>query len=51
MATEIAQKSYKALFPCGLLRKGYIEINEIKNHAEERLKALKRMLILKQRTN
>ena len=50
MMTEIAQKSYKDLFPLwSLKKKGYIEINNTKKkHAEERLKALEKILILKE---
>ena len=50
MVTGIPQKSYRALFPSWLLKKKrYIKINEIKNHAEERLLALEIILILKVR--
>ena len=51
MVIGVAPKSYKALFPFPLwyLKKKDIEINKIKNHAKERLKALERILRLKQR--
>ena len=45
MVTGIPQKSCRALFPSWPL----IKINEIKNHAEKRLKALEIILILKAR--
>ena len=49
MVIGVAPKSYKALFPLWQLKKKDIEINKIKNHAKERLKALERLLRLKQR--
>ena len=49
MVIGVAPKSYKALFPLWYLKKKDIEINKIKNHAKERLKALERILRLKQR--
>ena len=49
MATGMAQKATKLYFHCVPLRKRYIEINKLKNHVEERLKALEKTLILKQR--
>ena len=50
MVTGIPQKSRRALFPSWpLKKKRYIKINEIKNHAEKRLKALEIILILKAR--
>ena len=50
MVTGIPQKSCRALFPSWpLKKKRYIKINEIKNHAEKRLKALEIILILKAR--
>ena len=48
MATVIAQ-NYKALFPQWFFMKTDILKLINKNHAEERLKALERTLILKQR--
>ena len=50
MVTGITQKkATKLYFHCASLRKKITEINKIKNNAEKRLKALERILILKQR--
>ena len=48
MAIRIAQKSCKALFPLWSLKKKIIEIDKLKYHPEERLKALEKILILSQ---
>ena len=47
MVTGIPQKSCRALFPSWPLKKK--RYNEIKNHAEKRLKALEILLIMKAR--
>ena len=49
MVTGISQKSYKASFPLWSLKKKDFDTWQTKNHAEEKLKALERILVLKQK--